>query len=154
MIKEGPSISLFLKLTGGSDRRGEQTAIQHRVGGLAKKSTFAEGEEFIVCDLKSKLSSKGKITEVLGNNTYLADCGNGPQHISGDVIYRINDIAQQPVGQNIEVHGQPRQTVEDDVLMDQEDGMGQEDGMSIMSESSMDSEGVHDVIIPEVPVPR
>ena len=36
-------------------------------------------------DLKTKLSSKGKITEVLGNNTYVADCGSGLQHISGDV---------------------------------------------------------------------
>ena len=40
-------------------------------------------------DLKTKLSSAGKITKVLGNNTYLADVGNGPQHISGDVISRL-----------------------------------------------------------------
>ena len=86
------------KLTGGSGRRSEQTAVQHSVGRLAKKSTFTEDEEVIVYDLKSKLSSKGKITEVLGNNTYLANCGKGPQHISGDVISRISEVAKRQVG--------------------------------------------------------
>ena len=85
---------------------------------------------------------------LLGNNTYLADCGKGPQHISGDVISRISDVAKRPVGQNSEVPEQPRQTTEDDVFMDQEDGM------SIISESSMDSEGVLDAIIPRMPIPR
>ena len=122
--------------------------MQHSVSRLAKKSTFAEGEEVIVYDIKSKLSSKGKITEVLGNNTYLADCGKGPQHISGDVISRIPEVAKRPVGQNIEVPEQPRQTAEDDVFIDQEDGM------SIISESSMDSEGIQEAIIPRIPIPR
>ena len=104
--------------------------------------------EVMVYDIISKLSSKGKIAEVLSNNTDLADCGKGPQHISGDVISRIPDVAKRPVGQNIEVPEQPRQTAEDDVLMDQEDGM------SIISESSMDSEGVQEAVIPRIPIPR
>ena len=62
LVKEGPSTSLFPRLTAGSGRRSEQTAIQHSVGRLAKKATFDEGEEVIVYDLKTKLSSKGKIT--------------------------------------------------------------------------------------------
>ena len=74
---------------------------------------------------------------MLGNNTYLADCGKGPQHISGDVISRIPDVVKRPVGQIIDVNDQPRQTAEDDV-MDQV--MDQEDNMSIASESSMGSE--------------
>ena len=40
LIKEGPSTSLFPKLTVDNNGRGEQTAIQHSVGRLAKKSTF------------------------------------------------------------------------------------------------------------------
>ena len=122
--------------------------LSSSVSRLAKKSTFAEGEEVIVYDIRSKLSSNGKITDLLGTNTYLADYGKGPQHISGDVISRISDVAQRPVGQNNEVPEQPGQTAKDDVLMDQEDGM------SIVSESSMDSEGVQEVIIPEIPIPR
>ena len=98
-------------------------AIQHSIGRLAKKATFAEYKEVIVCNIKRKLSSKVKITEVLGNNTYLADCGKGPQHISWNVIPRIPDVAQRPVGQNSKVHGQPEQTAKDDVHMDQEDAM-------------------------------
>ena len=43
----------------------------------------------MVYDLKSKLSAWGKVLEVLGNNTYLVDCGKGPQHISGDVLSRV-----------------------------------------------------------------
>ena len=58
-------------------------------------------KEVIVYDLKSKLSSKGKITEVLGNNTYLADCDKGLQHISGDVISRISGVAKRQVGDQI-----------------------------------------------------
>merc|ERR1711888_143131 len=76
LVKDGPVMSLFPKLTSGSSGRSERTAVQYSVGRLEKKSTFAEGEEVIVNDLKSKLSSKGKIIEVLSNNTYLTDCGN------------------------------------------------------------------------------
>ena len=78
LIKEGPVVSLFSKLTDVATRCCEQTAMNHSVVRLAKKATFAEGEEVIVYDFKTKLSSMGKIVEVLGNNTYLADCGKGP----------------------------------------------------------------------------
>ena len=95
LVEDGPCISLFPGLTAGSARRGEQTTIQHSVSRLAKRTTFSEGDEVIVYDLKSKLSSAGKILEVLGSNTYLADYGKGPQHISGDVITRLSDVAKQ-----------------------------------------------------------
>ena len=85
---------------------------------------------------------------MLGNNTYLADCGKGPQHISGDVISRISEVAKHPVGQFIEVPDRHRQSAEDDVFMDQEDGV------SVVSDSSEDSEGVLDDFIPRMPVPR
>ena len=69
LIKEGPILSLFPRLTDGSGRRREQTAVKHSVDRLTKKRTFTEGEKVIVYDLKTKLSSTGKISKVLGNNT-------------------------------------------------------------------------------------
>ena len=93
LIKEGTVTSLFPRLTDGNKQRCEKNAVSHSVGRLNKKTTFIEGEEVIIYDLKTKLSSKGKIVEVLGSNTYLADCGNGPQHISGDVISRMADVS-------------------------------------------------------------
>ena len=101
-------------------------------------------------DLKTKLSSKGKITEVLGNNTYLADCGKGPQHISGDVISRISEVAKRQVGGQIpEVPGgEDRHTAEADVIMDQEDVI------SVISDSSEDSDDVLEDLIPRMPVAR
>ena len=113
-------------------------------------------------DLKSKISSKGKITEVLGNNTYLADCGNGPQHISGDVISRISDVAKRQVGGQIpevpggedrhtaeaDVGGEDRRSAEVDVIMDQDDVI------SVISDSSEDSDDVLEDLIPRMPVPR
>ena len=104
LVKEGPVTSLFPRLTDSSSCRGEQTALTHSVDRLTKKATFAEGEEVIVYNLKSKISSKGKIVEVLGNNTYLADCGKGPQHISGDVISRISDVSRRQIGSSVGEH--------------------------------------------------
>ena len=57
-------------------------------------------------------------------------------------------MVKRPVGQNIDVPEQPRQTAEDDVFMDQEDSM------SIISEISMDSEGIQEAVIPRIPIPR
>ena len=86
-------------------------------------------------DIRSKLSPKGKITEVLGNNTYLADCGKGPQHVSGDVISRVADVATRTVG------GVQQQTVE------VEDTMDPEDSVSVVSDSSTDSEAEQDNVM-------
>ena len=116
--------------------------MQHSVGRVRKRSTFDEGEDVIIYDIKSKLSSKGSIIEVLGNNTYLADCGKGPQHVSGDVISRVADVATRTVGV-------PKQTAE------VEDTMDQEDSVSVVSDSSTDTEAEQDdVMAPRVMVPR
>ena len=40
----------------------------------------------VVFDFKTKLSARGVVKEVLGNNTYSVDCGKGPQHVSGDAL--------------------------------------------------------------------
>ena len=112
-------------------------------------------------DLKSKLSSTGRIIEVLGNNTYLADCGNGPQHISGDVISRISDVSSRQIGEAVvpvrhtaetDDGGEDRHSAEIDVFVDQDD-----DVLSI-STNSTEEDVTHDVIqediIPIVPIPR
>ena len=56
------------------------------MGKIGKKCTFTEGEQVIVYDFKSKLSSRGKIVKVLGHNTYSVDCGKGLQHVSGSAL--------------------------------------------------------------------
>ena len=126
--------------------------MSHSVGRLRKKAVFAEGEQVIVYDLKSKLSSTGEVLEVLGNNTYLIDCGNGPQHISGDVVSRVSDVSRRQNGsQNGSNHD--RQTVEvdvggqDDVLVDQDDVLS-------ISTDSTEDDAIQEDIIPIVPVPR
>ena len=148
--REGPSASLFPRLIPNSSQRSEQSAVSHSVGRLRKKSTFAEGEEVIVYDLKSKLSSTGKILEVLGNNTYLADCGNGPQHTSGDVISRISGIRKDskngsnPSRQQVEVENSDQ-----DVLVDQD-----MDIVSVTSDSSKEQDIDVSDVIPVINVPR
>ena len=103
-------------------------------------------------DLKSKLSSTGKIVEVLGNNTYLADCGNGPQHISGDVISRVSDVSRHQIGDRQtaekDAGGQDRHSAEVDVIMDQDDVI------SISSDSYEDQDDVLEDVIPRILVPR
>ena len=88
--REGPVVSLFPRLTDGPGRRREQTAVKHSVDRVAKRRVFNEGEKVIIYDLKTKLSSIGKINKVLGNNTYLAEYNGHIQHVSGDVITRFS----------------------------------------------------------------
>ena len=85
-------------LVPSENQRSEQTIINQSGNKLRKKMTFAENEEVIVYDLKSKLSHPGKIIEVLGNNTYLADYGNGPQHVSVDVISKMSNMSRHQIG--------------------------------------------------------
>ncbi len=68
-----------------------------------------------------------KMKEVLGNNTYLADCGNGPKHVSGDLISKVSGTSGRDIG------GDDRVTQE----IEQEDLL-EDDNMSIASESSLD----------------
>ena len=56
------------------------------------------------------------------------------------------EAARRPVGQN--VGEQPGQTAEEDGIMDQEDNL------SVMSDSSTDSEDGQEDVMPIVPVPR
>ena len=98
LIKEGPLPSLFPKLTSGAHQKSEAIAVKHSVGRLRKRRTFAEGDEVVVYDNKTKLSTDGRIVEVMGNNNYLVECGKGPQHISGDCVSLIPAAANRVIG--------------------------------------------------------
>ena len=89
-------------------------------------------------DNRTKLSASGKILEVLSNNTYLADCGKGPQHISGDLISKVSKAADREIGGSNEV--QPE--IGDNNLDVDRDFFQDEDNISIASESSIGSDFV------------
>ena len=110
--------------------------MRHSVAIQQSKRTFAEGEDVVVYDNRFKISSAGKITEVLGNNTYLADCGKGPQHVSGDCISRESDVATRQVGECQRVQPQHVRGDDDDGV----DVSQQDDNMSMTSESSIGSD--------------
>ena len=92
--------SMFPKLTSSSRQRSECTAVQHSVAKLRNRKTFAEDDEVTVYDNRTKLSTAGKILEVLGRNTYLVECGKGPQHISGDLISKVSALVDRDIGSN------------------------------------------------------
>ena len=136
LVKEGPLPSMFPRLTASSSQRRETTTVRHSVTKLRSKKTFSEGEEVTVYDNRSKLSATGKILEVLGNNTYLADCGKGPQHISGDLISKVSEAADREIGGSNEV----QQEIGDNLDVDH--FFQDDDNMSIASESSICSDFV------------
>ena len=146
LVKQGPIPSMFPRLTASSkqQQRSETTAVQHSVAKLRKRRQFEEGEEVVVYDAKTKLSSKGKISEVLGNNTYLADCGGGPKHVSGDLVSRVSATSQRSIGGG--------NVLSQDLGEDNAEDIG-EDNVSICSESSFGSE-ILDFNIENVAAPQ
>ena len=122
---------MFPQLRAGRQQkvRSELTAVQQSVAKLQRRRQFSEGEEVVVYDNHTKVSSSGNIVEVLGNNTYLADCGNGPKHVSGDLISRVSETATRNIGGEDIVH----QEIGQEDLVD-------DDNMSIVSDSSFGSE--------------
>ena len=118
----------------GSEERSQTTAVSHSVARQRPKRTFVEGERVIIYDNRYKVSSAGEILEVLGNNTYLADCGKGPQHISGDCISSVPDVATRHMGGDDGVQPEP----DDDGGM--VDNTQQDDNISVVSHSSIGSD--------------
>ena len=159
IVKEGPLSSMFPRLTASSSQRSETTVVKHSVPKLRSKKIFSVGKEVIVYDNRIKLSASGKILEVLGNNTYLTDCGNGPQHISGDLISKVSEATDREIGGSNKV--QPE--IGDNNLDVDRDFFQDDDNVFIASESSIGSdfllhlimismlmlaeEGVHNLII-------
>ena len=134
MIREGPMPSMFPKLTAGNRERSECTAVQHSVTKLRNRKTFAEDEEVTVYDNKTRLSTAGKIMEVLGRNTYLVECGKGPQHISGDLISKVPEVVNRDIGDN---NATQQELEEDDNRTSEED-----DNVSVTSSIGSDIVGV------------
>ena len=136
LIKEGPLPSMFPMITSGSNTRSEATAVRHSVARQRNRRTFGEGDAVVVYCNRFKTSSAGKVLEVLGNNNYMVDCGKGPQHVSGDCLTKVPDVATRAVGATGHVVQQEsRDEVQDEMLDDQAD-----DTRSIVSESSIDSD--------------
>ena len=125
---------MFPKLTAGNRERSECTAVQHSVTKLRNRKTFAEDEEVTVYDNKTRLSTAGKIMEVLGRNTYLVECGKGPQHISGDLISKVPEVVNRDIGDN---NATQQELEEDDNRTSEED-----DNVSVTSSIGSDIVGV------------
>ena len=110
---------------------------RHSVDKLRNRRIFAEEEKVVVYDNRSRLSTAGKVLEVLGNNTYLVECGKGPQHISGDLMSRVPGSADRDIGGGNIV----QQEIGDDNVAVNEEPLSQEDDeMSIASDSSIGSD--------------
>ena len=103
---------------------------------LEKKATFIENESVVIYDLRTKLSHKGKILEVLGSNTYLADYGKGPQHISGDVISKCN-VSKRQIGINKDIVEPNSQLI--DNINDEDMVVDQDEIISNCTDSTSDS---------------
>ena len=143
MVKEGPLPSLFPMITSGNNVKSESTAVNNSAARQRNRRLFHENEDVVVYCNRFKTSSAGKILEVLGNNNYMVDCGKGPQHVSGDCITRVPNVATRAVGA-ID-HGTQQASggevaVQNDVMQyDMLDDQA-EDARSIISESSIDSD--------------
>ena len=129
---------MFPKLTAGNHQKSEATAVAYSGAKLKKKRSFEEGEKVIMYNNRFNLSSAGEILEVLGNNTYLAEVeGKGQQHVPGDVLSKVRDVATQQVEQ--------QQLEEDETGVNRE--QVEDDNISVVSVSSIGSE-----VLPDVPV--
>ncbi|CAL4189531.1 unnamed protein product, partial [Meganyctiphanes norvegica] len=133
LVKQGPAPSLFPCLTARSNqqRRSEATVVKHSVAQLHQKRQFGEGEEVVIYNNHTKLSSKGTILEILGTNNYLADCGDGPKHVSGDLISRVSATTQRDIGGSNKGLQQDLEDTDADI---------EADNASICSQSSLGSE--------------
>ena len=86
----------------------------------------------------------------MGNNNYLADCSNGPQHISGDVISRISGARKDSKnGSNPSRQQVEAENSDQDVLVDQD-----VDIVSVTSDSSSEQDIDVSDVIPIINVPR
>ena len=83
-----------------------------------------------VYDNHNEVSYKGKISEIMGRNNFLVESEQGTKHVSGDVMTKISDIVNRPMGGST-------QNFED-----------KEDLESIQSDVSDMSEDLEDVISP------
>ena len=89
---------MFPQLTKSTMKTSELTAVRQSISKPGRKVAFSEGDRVIVFDFKTKLSARGVVKKVLGNNTYTVDCGKGPQHVSGDALSKSSLDPEEIVG--------------------------------------------------------
>ena len=136
MVKEGGVPSLFPTLT-PSSRRSEVTAVQHSIAKRGNRCIFNAGDQVVVYCNRFKTSTAGEVLEVLGNNTYTVECGKGPQHVSGDCLTKVPDVASR---RGAEPEHVAQQQSGGDGQHAPVDAAGDDDARSIMSDSSIGSE--------------
>ena len=150
LIREGPPASLFPQLTRCTQKVSELTAARQSTGRPGKKAAFSEGDHVIVYDFKTKLSARGMVKKVLGNNTYTVDCGKGPQHVSGDALsqssWRPEDNSIGGGQQLTAVHGQELAQVGQDSSQDSD-----QDTVTEPDSSSDEDEYIQDVVPAAMP---
>ena len=125
------------------------TAVRQSISRPGRKTAFSEGDHVVVFDFKTKLSARGVVKEVLGNNTYAVDCGKGPQHVSGDALSASGMDPDEVVGgQQLTADrgdDQARQDLTQDLSQDSEHD-------TIADSSSDDDDYIQDVV--PVAMPR
>ena len=72
--------------------------MKHSVAYQRNRRIFSEGDAVVVYCNRFKTSSAGEVLEVLGSNNYMVDCGKGPQHVSGDCLTKVPNVATRAVG--------------------------------------------------------
>ena len=145
LIREGPTASLFPQLTRSTQKTSELTAVRQSTSRPGRKVAFRDGDRVVVYNFKTKLSAVGVVKKVLGSNTYSVDCGNGPQHVSGDALSRSRLDSE-------DITGEPRLTAQDSQDLVQDLVQQDSDDTGADSDSSSDDDDyAHDLIPAAVP---
>ena len=141
LIREGPTASLFPQLTRSTQKTSELTAVRQSTSRPGRKVAFMDGDRVVVYDFKTKLSAVGVVKKVLGNNTYSVDCGNGPQHVSGDALSRSRLDSE-------DITGEPRLTAQDSQDLVQDLVQQDSDDTGADSDSSSDDDDYAQDVVP------
>ena len=105
--------------------------------------------EVIVFNILSKLASKGNVADVLSDSTDLADVPE-QQHISEEEHISDDSSGDEHPGGQFEVPGQPKQTVDDHIPMDQENGIFIQEDALRDDALLVQENGMYDDIVPNM----
>ena len=98
MMRKGAVPSLFQNLCPQQTTQAELTTTNSCAGRIRDRRSFQEGDEVTVYDNHNKVSYRGKILEIMGRNNFLVESDNGTKHVSGNVMTKISDIVNRPLG--------------------------------------------------------
>ena len=74
--------------------QSELETIKDSAAKVKNHRSFQEGDEVSVYD-------RGKILEIMGRNNFLVESDNGTKHISGNIMTKISDDLNRPLGGSI-----------------------------------------------------